>query len=739
MTTQIAMLDRNHRTRARRAIVASAIVLAGCLVEASASAKPAVLNPVTIVPIYYHDYNGTPVNPEVQEVLPSFYSDFASQYVPNGIGAVLKEYGAGQAISLDLQYTNAFQNVYSTPTPALADLQALLEGAMQSPSILPLPACAPPQSGNQAFSNFLYVIHLAPGDNLAQNAGGCGAAGYHNSAFITQNGPHGAFSCNFAFATVVDVTPNNGNTCDVAWEGNITANGLNFGMINDYTYVLSHELIEAIVNPFTGPNPEVGDRCQNATTGLIAPWSTMPSNSGPPWLIASTWSVANNTCWVSEQSLGTGNTGYTPIPNTTIVTWTWDDESYKSSGFAIARGPSHMDVFSSRGTEGGTEILTTVWDPATQLVRGDAPNWVSVDDSWRANTEPPPAIPQSPETLESTPNIAAAGSPVTAVSPTATSIFAFVAGSDGQVYEASCVGGDGCRTTGSWTDMSAVVPASGSYTIAPGTPIAVVSPSNLLTDPLTLFFAGTQGELFELQDLVFAGWTATKIAPSGTLPITPTNALGHPFVSAFARYEVLTKKYVYEVFAAGPNGEILWYNAPAGTPPFSNSVITGSAVQPGTQIASLTRVPGQIDLFAVDSNGAVQSYWWNELLSPPGWNHVANLMPASTANPGAGIAAVGWADHMNVFTTTSSSGGTQGLVWQAFEELSGWNSTPTTQGASFTPGVPLQAVSPYRDRADIFGLESNGTVDWQAWSTQFLGITQASCNLEWDCGGTQVQ
>ena len=87
-------------------------------------------------------------------------------------------------------------------------------------------------------------------------------------------------------------------------------------------------------------------------------------------------------------------------------------------------------------------------------------------------------------------------------------------------------------------------------------------------------------------------------------------------MSAFARYEVTTKAYVYEVFAAGPTGQILWYNAPAGTAPFTSGTVNGSSVQPGTQIAALARVPGQMDLFAVDRNGAVQSYWWNELANP---------------------------------------------------------------------------------------------------------------------------
>ena len=74
----------------------------------------------------------------------------------------------------------------------------------------------------------------------------------------------------------------------------------------------------------------------------------------------------------------------------------------------------------------------------------------------------------------------------------------------------------------------------------------------------------------------------------------------------------------------------------------------------------------------------------------------------------------------------------------SFDEGVGWTS-PTTTAASFSPGEPLQAVSVYRDRVDIFGLEPGGYVDWQGWTTQFQGITQPTCNSEFNCGSVQEQ
>lgn len=78
------------------------------------------------------------------------------------------------------------------------------------------------------------------------------------------------------------------------------------------------------------------------------------------------------------------------------------------------------------------------------------------------------------------------------------------------------------------------------------------------------------------------------------------------------------------------------------------------------------------------------------------------------------------------------------MVSVSFDEGVGWTS-PTTTAASFSPGEPLQAVSVYRDRVDIFGLEPGGYVDWQGWTTQFQGITQPTCNSEFNCGSVQEQ
>jgi hypothetical protein len=270
--------------------------------------------------------------------------------------------------------------------------------------------------------------------------------------------------------------------------------------------------------------------------------------------------------------------------------------------------------------------------------------------------------------------------------------------------------------------MSAIVPSSGTYTVAPGTPISALSPVNTtVLDPTTLFFAGANGEIFELRALL-SGWAATTLAPAGTLPTAPHNSISRPFVSAIARFDFEAPNVnhrEYDVFASDTHGHIQWYSATDGAPPFSNSVVTSSSVEPGTQIAVLSRAPGQMDIFAADGTGAIQSYWWNFFNLPGTWFQVTNLLPPGTTTRGAGVAATGWQDQMDVCTTTAGSN--VGLTCTSFEQGTGW-SAPQFFAMGFTAGIPLQGVSPNRERHDIFGLEADGHVDWHPFSTQFLGL-----------------
>jgi hypothetical protein len=392
-----------------------------------------------------------------------------------------------------------------------------------------------------------------------------------------------------------------------------------------------------------------------------------------------------------------------------------------------------MGVFSVKQTGGGTNAETTQWDTAYAQQQTGIGAWNLVGTMWAKSNLPPPA--QAHESLD-TFNVAPLGAPMTAVSPSPTSIYAFVAGNDQQVDMATCTSGDGCRTQGSWTHLGPIRAFNGNYQVAPSTPISAVS---LPGWPLTLFFAGSNGELFELQ--LSELWTLTQVAPPGTLP---TKA----FVSAIGRWEVLLNNYMYDVFFADAAGTIHLYDtlAAAGGGGWIASTVNGGApVSAGTQIAALTRVPGQIDIFAVDGNGAVQSFWSNELFNGGAWNHVIPpIMPAGTALPGAGVAAAGWATHMDVFTTgTSTNANTAYLFRQTFDECTGWQASPSANSGGWPRGIQLQAVSRYRDSVDVFGLESTGSVLWQGFSTQFQGLPAGTypagdCTASVDCNSSTV-
>jgi hypothetical protein len=134
--------------------------------------------------------------------------------------------------------------------------------------------------------------------------------------------------------------------------------------------------------------------------------------------------------------------------------------------------------------------------------------------------------------------------------------------------------------------------------------------------------------------------------------------------------------------------------------------IPGSQVVPGTQIAALGRQANQLDIFAADKSGAIQSYWKYSTL---GWGQVTVMPAGSTVTTGAGVGVSGWWDHMDVVTTDTHGG----LVWTNFEQYLGWfnpTSVPPSGGSSFTPGEPMQLIAPYRGRLNVLGWSQFGGV-----------------------------
>lgn len=669
-------MHRSHTSRSMKAGLALFCALLSATVafgeRRAEAAEPASLEPVNFVPVYWDNTLA-----EVQNaVLEPFYSDFTHQWKSNGFTEVLAEYNnAGKTMT----YTGAYNlsnlhRLTSGTSVSGGDLYLILFlGIFGSPpylipSVLPSAGCSTPPAGQtDSYSHNLYVMHLPPG--VTSNP-----CAYHSQLTATL-GPAGhTYTCHVPYAVVSDVSPGNGNGCDTRTSVATQLPNINPGMINQYTVVLSHELVESMVDPWADKPREIGDTCQN----LGIQWTNMQADSGPPWFVMSPWSAKQSTC---QQN----------IPAT------WDSEAYKSSGFAVARGPYHMDVFSVLQGEVGSIFATRPWDRTF------------------TNFSQPVLMWQGGKTWLDSPsgNTAPAGAPVAAIASTQNSVAAYVAGNDGLIHTATCENGDGCQTSGNWDAIRPFGASNGSYQVAPGAPISAVADG--IGVPLALFFPDVNGRVLEIAS-TFLSTPLTVLAPAGT--VSP-----HAYVNAVVRFNPTTKLPELNAFAARLDGTIGWYHTDsAGT---HSDVVPGSNVAPGTQIAVTSRVPGSLDIFAADNSGAVQSYWW-EIINGS-WHTVSPaIMPPGTTVRGAGVAVAARADHMDVFTTTNS-GNFGGISMRSFDELIGWGGiSDVLDNQLFCTGAPLQAISRFRDAIDVFGMCPDGEVRWGQftagrWDTGFNG------------------
>ncbi|MGH7272804.1 MAG: hypothetical protein ACREJ3_20430, partial [Polyangiaceae bacterium] len=253
------------------------VSLAVCLGVKSVRAAPQTgLEPVKIIPVVWGQ-----IDPEVRAVIPHFYDDFTSKLIPTGYTQALAEYGVGQHISWP---GNSFDIGFVTGWPydvtAVSSLNAsgiespedvrlmftqTLPGTLYGTPILPDPACPVPSAGQtESFSNLLYVVHVPPGITLLDEQFKADVCGYHDTMTVQEVSGSQIYNCTFAWAIMEECGDG-----DV-----VTTTGIHPGTINEYTTVLSHELIEAIVDPWSNrmtPDPqnpnkevhlEVGDICK---------------------------------------------------------------------------------------------------------------------------------------------------------------------------------------------------------------------------------------------------------------------------------------------------------------------------------------------------------------------------------------------------------------------------------------------------------------------------------------------
>jgi len=143
----------------------------------------------------------------------------------------------------------------------------------------------------------------------------------------------------------------------------------------------------------------------------------------------------------------------------------------------------------------------------------------------------------------------------------------------------------------------------------------------------------------------------------------------------------------------------------------------GTAVFPqGSLISAAVRSPDHLDIFATDTAGRTVTAAWEPAFTDGwhGWWPILN----GRARPGAPVTAVSRnTDHLDVFVVGTDGHGYTAAWEPAFTD--GWHGWRSIGTANFPQGAYLGAVSRSRDKLDVFGTDTGGTIVTAAWEPAF--------------------
>ncbi len=271
----------------------------------------------------------------------------------------------------------------------------------------------------------------------------------------------------------------------------------------------------------------------------------------------------------------------------------------------------------------------------------------------------------------------------------------FMTGTDGAVWTTFW------NADGGWHAWSLIHPE---IKLQPATTVTAVGSRN--GTHLDLFATGTDGAVWTTFWNANAGWHAwflihpeIRMRPGATVTAVWKQDGEH-----------------LDLFVTGTDGAVwtTFWNASSGWQGWF-LIHPEIKMQPGTTVTAVWKEPAvHLDLFAIGTDGAVWTTFWNTLT---GWQPWFLIHPEIKMRPGATVTAV-WkqdGEHLDLFVT-----GTDGAVWTTF-----WNASGGWQGwflihpeIKMQPGTTVTAV--WKERAvhlDLFATGTDGAVWTTFWNT----------------------
>ncbi len=289
---------------------------------------------------------------------------------------------------------------------------------------------------------------------------------------------------------------------------------------------------------------------------------------------------------------------------------------------------------------------------------------------------------------------ARAGNPpqITAVWRSGTHLDLFTTNSAGQVMSSWWEGGCG------WQPWFLIHPE---VKMQPGATVTALWRSNFTH--LDLFVSGTDGAVWSTWWEAAPGWQPWFLVHA-EVKMQPGAAIAALWRSNDTHLDL---------FATGTDGAVwsTWWEGKPGWQPWF-TVHSEVKMQPGAAVMAVWRSNDtHLDLFAMGTDGAVWSTWWE---ATPGWQKWFIVDPQVKMQPGATVSAV-WRSndtHLDLFAT-----GTDGAVWSNWWEAApGWQKWFIVDPqVKMQPGATVSAIWRSNDtHLDLFATGTDGAV-WSNW------------------------
>ena len=315
-----------------------------------------------------------------------YFTDVLEKYVPTlsaDYGLKVGSYGGNNVITPTTYDTSA--NCHSgICTITTAQVNTEISSQIKN-AHLPLTGNVDSQKFSQSM---IYLVELPPGYHFPNGSDGSHQDSFHSS----MTDPQGNI---VPVIYISDMSPGSQGANDLGWTG--------LGPEEDLFYVITHEILEAAVNPYIGwisggvaqDNGEVCDICQCDTfyTGVSglgsAAWTTF-TGSYKRWIVPQWWSYSAKAC--TSMQIATPLAPSSNNSSTFAVARNSDqlDEFYASSSETLASrswpnggaGWQSKNVFPSAGIIEGTEVKVVARSASNLDVFWVAPGGAIATASW---------------------------------------------------------------------------------------------------------------------------------------------------------------------------------------------------------------------------------------------------------------------------------------------------------------------------------------------------------------------